>query len=98
MVALLVAVVGPGPPLSGAQAAHPLDRFVTATLDRAVDHRDSLAQSFNSAQLPLLVASVAADMTLSGARLERLYAAFTRWHFWTGTRWDDSGQIGRAHV
>ena len=71
--------------------AHPLDGFAAASLDRATDRRDSLARGFNPVQLPLLVASVAEDSSLAQARRATLYAAFSRWHFWAGARWDPDG-------
>lgn len=80
--------------LSSAPAAaeHPLDAFVRASLDLSTDRRDSLAQRFNPAQLPLLAACVAEDDTLTPSTLTPLYRAFTRWHYWTGGRWDPGGQ------
>lgn len=88
LLAAAAAPLVPGP----AQAGHPLDGFADATLVRAIDQRDSLAQRFNAVQIPLLTASVAEDSTLDAGTAARLYAAFTRWHFWTGARWDPSGQ------
>jgi|GEM_PF-750341 len=90
-LALVVSAVAAGVARADA-SVHPLDGFAAASLDRATDRRDSLARGFNPAQLPLLVASVSADSTLTAGRRETLYTAFARWHFWTGARWDSRGR------
>jgi hypothetical protein len=89
-LALVVSTVCVGS-IRAESPVHPLDGFAAASLDRATDRRDSLARGFNPAQLPLLVASVAEDSSIGHVRRETLYAAFSRWHFWAGARWDADG-------
>lgn len=73
---------------AAAAAAGPLTRFLDRTLAEGQDARDSLAAGFNPAQLPLIAAALAADPRAHGVDPDRVYAALTRWHFWTGRRWD----------